>query len=148
MPSQKRKFARILVRDGDRYLVVHNIKLGRNRWEFPGGKCDPTDTGSLHTALRELEEETSLRTLGREVFVGSAEMVVGPDTCAEETYTEWVGDFWLVDIKNTVGKAYVPEAEQHKFDKMRWVTSEEFAKLPQIPVVAIDIARKADRLLA
>ena len=148
MSSQKRKFARILVRDGDRYLVVHNVKLGRNRWEFPGGKCDPTDTGSLHTALRELEEETSLRSLGHEIFVATAEMTVGPDTCAEETNSEWIGDFWLIDVQNTVGKAYIPEAEAHKFDKMKWVTTEQLAGLPQIPVVAVDIARKADRLQA
>jgi len=137
-----------LVRDGDRYLVVHNIKLGRNRWEFPGGKCDPTDTGSLHTALRELEEEVGLRSLGREVFVANAEMYVGPDTCAEETTTEWTGDFWLVDIKNIVGEAHIPESEKHKCDKIKWVTSSEFANLPQIPLVGVDIARKADRLSA
>jgi len=137
-----------LVRDGNRYLVVHNIKLGRNRWEFPGGKCDPTDTGSLHTAQRELEEEVGLRVLGAQVFVCSADMYVGPDTCAEEVTTEWTGDFWLVDVKNTVGKAYIPESEKLKCDKIKWVTTEELANLPQIPLVGVDIARKADRLLA
>jgi hypothetical protein len=74
----KRKFARILVRDGDRYLV----------------------------------------------------------------------DFWLVDIKNIVGEAHIPESEKHKCDKIKWVTSSELANLPQIPLVGVDIARKADRLLA
>jgi 8-oxo-dGTP pyrophosphatase MutT (NUDIX family) len=30
-------------------------------WSLPGGRCEPEDTDSLHTALRELEEECGIR---------------------------------------------------------------------------------------
>ncbi|QHJ09232.1 NUDIX hydrolase [Hymenobacter busanensis] len=44
----------VLVRRGN--FGVHGGQLA-----FPGGKADPTDASPLHTALREAEEEVSLR---------------------------------------------------------------------------------------
>lgn len=36
-------------------------------WSFPGGRCEPEDSGPLETALRELEEECGIRLAGASV---------------------------------------------------------------------------------
>jgi len=44
-------------------------------WSFPGGRCDPEDTGPSQTALRELEEECGIR-LGRERLAGTLPLAI------------------------------------------------------------------------
>lgn len=48
---------------GDRLLIVKRSSHERafpNRWEVPGGSCDPEDKSILHATARELKEEVGL----------------------------------------------------------------------------------------
>lgn len=124
-------FSRVILCKGTKYLVLHNIK--RNRWEFPGGKCDEGES-TPDAARREIREEIGIKNLGPLDFVASRSLFM------HENY--WAGDFWLA----TKFKGRPRITEPHKFDEMRWVTSEELSTLPQIPCVGVDLAREVDRV--
>lgn len=54
--------ARIAVFDGDKVLLVRHTYLPG--WHFPGGGVEPFETAEA-AAMREAEEETGLRVIGR-----------------------------------------------------------------------------------
>lgn len=129
-----KKFSRIVVRDGYRYLVIHNIKEGRNRWEFPGGTLEEGES-SQAGGSRELKEE-----VGLEIEKGS------PITLIDKIYLnvdgeDWEGDFWLIEKDFVLG---TPRIMESKFDGMRWVNASEYSRLPQIPALGVDIIRQAE----
>lgn len=130
-----KRFSRIVVRDGYRYLVIHNIKEGRNRWEFPGGKCEGLEN-SVDAGLRELREEVDL-------FVRkSASIQFIDDVVLDIDGGTWSGKFWLVDYDSTSGHPRIAKPE--KFDGIRWVNASEYSRLPQIPILGVDIIRKVE----
>jgi 8-oxo-dGTP diphosphatase len=99
----------IVVRDG-RVLLVHRPRY--DDWSFPKGKLEDGETWE-QGALREVEEETSLRcTIGEEA--GRTHYVV-PQGPKEVRYYRMTG----------VGEA----AAQNEVDAVRWATPEEALKL-------------------
>lgn len=121
-------YARMIIRNTTgEFLILKNIKDNRNRWEFPGGKQDPGEDLTT-TAMRETEEETGIKVTGVR-FVAEREIYV-------ETGW-WKGEFWEAIIWSGEPKILEPT----KFKDIRWVTSDEFAGLAQIPRVGVDLAR-------
>jgi 8-oxo-dGTP pyrophosphatase MutT (NUDIX family) len=128
---KSQSYARMIIRNKEgKFLILKNIKDGSNRWEFPGGKTDPGEN-LVTTARRETAEETGVKvTVCRYV----AERFIHVDS------GDWRGEIWeAVDWK---GEPKI--LEPAKFQEMRWVTSEEFAGLPQIPRMGVDLARMVE----
>jgi 8-oxo-dGTP pyrophosphatase MutT (NUDIX family) len=99
----------LVVRDG-RVLVVHRPKY--DDWAFPKGKLEGCESWE-DAALREVEEETSLRcTIGE--YVGSTHYPMR-EGMKEVRYFRMSAD----------GE---PRA-QNEIDELRWVTPEEAAAL-------------------
>jgi len=124
----RKPYARGIVRDGNRFLVVHNIS--RNRYEFPGGKLDEGEDYK-DCARRELLEEIGIQAVSMSYFASRDITVESGD---------WRGEFWIVNSYN--GVPAIPESEAHKLNDLRWVTADELAGLPQIPRVTVDLARE------
>lgn len=104
-----------MCRDGD-VLLVHRPKY--DDWTFPKGKCDEGE-GDEECALREVEEETSLRcALGREL--------------ATTSYTDSRGRpkvvrYWLMTPE---AGSFEPTSE---VDEIAWVTRDEAAERLSYP---------------
>jgi len=95
----------IVERDG-RILLVHRPKY--DDWAFPKGKLERGESWE-DAALREVEEETSLRcALG--AYVGSTHYAVAEGTKEVRFYA--------------MTAAGEPRA-QHEIDELRWVTPDE-----------------------
>lgn len=144
-------FARLCIvrRSDSRFLVIHNMKedvvfckgMRRNRYEFPGGKLDPNESAS-DAMIRETKEEVDLNIPeGKIRNLDEAGVVT-----ISIDGSDWIGDFGYVLYDESMGEPKIMEPE--KFDDLKWVTLKEFALLPQVPALAIDIAREvAARLL-
>ena len=51
-----------LILDKDDYaLLIHNIKNGQDRWEFPGGKVEEGDKNLEERTIKEVEEELGIK---------------------------------------------------------------------------------------
>ncbi len=125
-------YARMIIRNKEgKFLILKNIKDGRNRWEFPGGKKDPGED-LTKCARRETMEEVGIDVSAMK-FV--AERFIHVDS------GDWLGEFWEALIWKGEPKLLEPT----KFKEMRWVTSDEFAGLPQIPRVGVDLARLVEQ---
>lgn len=126
-----RRFSRVAIQNEfGQFLVLKNIKDGRNRYEFPGGKIDPGES-SYAAAVREVKEETGLTVTNLK------------HVCVRTLYIDgdyWTGDFWLA--REFTGTPRLAEPE--KFSDIRWVKLEALVALPQIPLltycIALDIA--------
>jgi len=134
-----KRYARGIVRDWDRFLVVFNKK--RLRYEFPGGKCDEGET--YRTSIyRELKEEIGIDAIELELFRELNLTIHGTWKGEEdEGFSDWHGQFFLVT--KWIGIPHIPESEAHKLGDLRWVTTKELVKLPQIPLVTVELARDA-----
>ena len=51
----------LILNENRHVLVIHNIKNGSDRYEFPGGKTEPTDSSLEETTVREDWEELGIR---------------------------------------------------------------------------------------
>ena len=124
-------YARMIIRnDEGKFLILKNIKDGRNRWEFPGGKQDPGED-LTQCARRETMEETG-------IDVSAMRFVAEQTIYVESGF--WKGEFWEAIIWSGEPKIMEPT----KFKELRWVTSQEFAGLAQIPSVGVDLARQVE----
>lgn len=55
-----KQFVRVLLKKGDEYLIIKEVKPnGYNFWNFPGGKIE-TDEIPEQAAIREIKEETNI----------------------------------------------------------------------------------------
>ena len=98
--------------DGAQVLLVHRPRY--DDWSFPKGKAEPGESDEA-CALREVEEETSLRcSLVRELPSSKYE-----DSRGRPKVVRW----WLMDARD--GEA----APQHEVDELRWLAPEEAARL-------------------
>lgn len=128
--GNNRMYARMIIHENGKFLVLKNTK--RNRWEFPGGKQDKGED-LVTTAQRETKEEIGLVVTAMRFVAEQFVNVEGVD---------WLGEFWLAEVWR--GKPII--LEPHKFEELRWVTVDEFAGLPQIPCVGVDLARRVEAL--
>lgn len=128
-----RDAARVIVRNerGD-FLLVHTIKKGRNRWEFPGGKIDDGEH-AFETAARECIEETGVTPFNLKLAC-----------CREIGIDE---DHWRITYFYAASYKGTPKnMEPEKADDVKWVPADQIDSLPQIPRLLIDIARNYSRL--
>jgi len=123
-----RRAARLLVlNEAGEVLLVHTIKKGRNRWEFPGGKVDEGET-PREAAIRETFEETG-------VTIRNTEYV-----CTRRLHTD--DDYWEVWYYVACDYRGNPSLmEPEKADKVEFVKGGVLDSLPQIPRLCIDVLR-------
>jgi 8-oxo-dGTP pyrophosphatase MutT (NUDIX family) len=122
-----------LVFHGDRLLLVQRAvkeKTFRNRWEIPGGKCDDDDETILHSAARELLEETGLHVARFKHQVGeNTRFQTGPP--ANPRF--WQKFSFVVDVEEAGPDPNKPKMVDVKLDPVEhqrflWVTQEEVKK--------------------
>lgn len=92
--SEPIEVAAAVIRDGDRVLLSHRAayKHQGDRWEFPGGKCEPGESVEQSLA-RELDEELGLAIHACRPFM-TLEYVY-PERCVHLFFrevTDWVGE--------------------------------------------------------
>jgi 8-oxo-dGTP pyrophosphatase MutT (NUDIX family) len=133
----KKRFARGIVRNGNRFLVVFNKK--RMRYEFPGGKCDDGEDFAKSLS-RELLEEIGISVIRQSLLCEHDLTIEGAWKGDDEGKSEWNGQFWLID--EYTGTPHIPQSEAHKLADLRWVTVDELVRLPQIPLVTVEVARR------
>jgi phosphatase NudJ len=109
-------FSLVVVRDGDRFLVVHEAKHGQ-RWYLPAGRAEAGET-LAGAALRETLEETGVPV----VLEGLLKLQHTPAVdCAR------VRALFLA--RPADDRAPKSEADEHSLEA-RWVTLDELARLP------------------
>lgn len=63
----------LILDKNDHALLIHNIKNGQDRWEFPGGKAKEEDKNLEEAVIREIEEKIGckikiVRKDGKKIF--------------------------------------------------------------------------------
>jgi 8-oxo-dGTP diphosphatase len=112
VPDEIRAAGGVVVRDDGRIAVVHRPRY--NDWSLPKGKLEPGETWE-QAALREVEEETGLRTRLEEELEPAHYLSKGrPKT------VRW----WRMSLVDEHGSE--PDDE---VDELRWLTSEEAVAL-------------------
>lgn len=119
-------FAIVVVRQGDRFLFVHERKHGQT-WYLPAGRVEPGES-LVEAALRETLEETGVPVVLDGVL--RVEHSPGPPTRVRAFFHAHAAD-------DTPPKA---SPDQHSL-AARWVTLAELQALPQRGAEALEIVR-------
>jgi ADP-ribose pyrophosphatase YjhB (NUDIX family) len=109
-------FALVVVRDGDRFLVLREAKHGQN-WYLPAGRVEPGETFA-EAAVRETLEETGVPITLQGI------LKVQHTTGAAGARVRII--FLAGPADDTPPKT---EADEHSLEA-RWVTLDELARLP------------------
>ena len=122
----------VCIDDTDRFLVIRRSDIDRRagQWTIPGGHVDKTDRSLEAAACRELEEETGLAVLTKNLrYLGE------PKTGKYYFWTrEWSGEV-NVFIPN-------PETGKIEHDDFKWATIEEIKDIAnsEIPIYLLEKA--------
>ena len=109
-------FALVVVRDGDRFLVLRETKHGQN-WYLPAGRVEPGETFA-EAAIRETLEETGVPI----TLIGILKVQHTPGAGGAQMRLIFLAE----PAADTPPKA---EPDEHSLEA-RWVTLEELARLP------------------
>ncbi len=109
-------FALVVVRDGDRFLVLRETEHGQN-WYLPAGRVEPGETFA-DAAIRETLEETGVPI----TLTGILKVQHTPGAGGRGCDIIFLGE----PAADTPPKA---EPDEHSLEA-RWVTLEELARLP------------------
>ena len=115
----------LILDKNDYALLIHNIKNGQDRWEFPGGKVKEEDKNLEETTKREIEEETGCKIkLGRK----DGKKILGD---YETTTPE--GDFLCRTYfaKIIEGEPEIMEREREKADRLEYFSYSGLLKLQE-----------------
>src|SRR5438874_2122717 len=110
-------FALVVVRDGDRFLVVHEARHGR-KWYLPAGRVEPGES-LVAAAHRETLEETGVPIV--------LEGIVKVEHTPSEDGTARCRVFFVARPADRTPPKSVPDDESLE---ARWVTLAELALLP------------------
>jgi 8-oxo-dGTP pyrophosphatase MutT (NUDIX family) len=120
-----------MVFHNDRVLLVQRSPQEQafaHFWEIPGGSCDHQDTTVLHSAARELFEETGLRVLRFNHQIGEG---LRFETGSCDQQRQWLKLVFDVDVEEAVGTVTQQQLDEHiKLDPMEhqqwlWATEDE-----------------------
>ena len=120
-------FALVVVRDGDRFLVVREAKHGQT-WYLPAGRVEPGET-LAEAALRETLEETGIEA----ILEGILKIQHTPSGPAAR-----VRALFLARPADDRPPKSVPD--EHSLEA-RWVTLDELARLPLRGPEVLDVFR-------
>jgi phosphatase NudJ len=109
-------FSLVVVRDGERFLVLREAKHGQ-RWYLPAGRAEPGET-LLEAALRETLEETGVRI----VLEGLLKLQHTPSIAMTRVRAIFLGRPAGDPTPRTTANEHSLEA--------RWVTLAELAEIP------------------
>ncbi len=112
----KHQFARVLIVKDDRILVMKSSYDGKDVWNFPGGKKEPSED-LLETAYREVFEECGIR-LNEIQFLYDKSLI--------HNGVNWQGRYFF--SKNFQGEPSIQEPK--KCSEMCFKTKEEILQLP------------------
>lgn len=126
----KRTSARAIIIDGDRILLVHRVKNGREYYIFPGGGIEPGETLTEAT-VREAKEETSCdvrfeRTVYHVIFDNSTDNYFSICRYIAGTPTLTKDSPEATDLEN--GEIFVPA----------WCEIRELARFTVLPIEVRD----------
>lgn len=118
--------ASVIVRDGDRFLLLEEDRLGQRMLNMPGGRMNPNEVPS-ETACRETREET-----GIDVRMGALVGVVQGTWADGALFAKFIFE----------GERVGGEERAEKTAKIHWLTAEQLLdpKTLPAPILPVDEA--------
>ncbi|MDG1051358.1 MAG: NUDIX domain-containing protein [Planctomycetota bacterium] len=120
--------AAAVIQRGDRVLVARRARPAAlaGKWEFPGGKLEPGETGQEALA-REIVEELDLR-VEAGVALGRSHRVPSGEDAPDLRLTAYAA--------RALDPSHEPRLVDGTHDSLRWVTAEE---LPTLDLAPLDV---------